>query len=176
MGLFSKKTEDPNTEFSEGPTPKYALAHYALRQMALERPLQFLGVLASPDATDFLNSIIDHVSQVGGRKADFDATALTIHTSRINTYPCAIIEMPEPDDLAEAHMVATILLLNPDTDTIPDQADVPCRYFTLEKGMALESHSARTVLCEWADDTHINHGDGPPVSIDAFKAAIQDNL
>ena len=52
---------------------------------------------------------------------------------------------------------------------------VPVRYFTLELGMNLDE-SARTVLCEWQREEHgprhVNYGDGPDATEDAFLAAV----
>ncbi len=44
------------------------------------------------------------------------------------------------------------------------------RLVTLEKGFSL-SNEPRTVLAEWANDSHANYGDGPEPTLDAFVGA-----
>ena len=70
-----------------------------------------------------------------------------------------IVEMPEPQEAVHAHFVA-ILLGEADDD--------PARYITLERSVSLDAGAQRTVLAEWSTEGHVNYGDGPEPTIDAF--------
>lgn len=154
----------------------YALGHIALRQICKANPLGFFGAMASEDRGLFCKEVWDsvckHCAPTG--KPAFDITDVKISTMRLADYPTVLIRMPPPANIAEAHMVAIVLKIPRDAQTQPDNAEFA--YFTLEKG-ADEDGTERTVLCSWSmDDTHSNHGDGPPVDKDAFLAAVEKML
>lgn len=185
MGLFDFFRRRPRAPDNAGDEPAdldeprchhYALAHLALRGVAFDQPLGFLGVLASPDARHFLSdmlaSVAEHCKDREPRP-DFSVDDLRVHRLRIGKYPCAVIEMPRPRAVAEAHFVAAVLLADP-SDGLPDGERIPVRYVTLEKGSTIGG-GARTVLCEWtADGTHANFGDGPPAELPAFARAVEE--
>jgi hypothetical protein len=189
MGLFDffrrKPKPDPVPQPAESSagdldSPRchhYTLAHVALRQVALTRPVEFLAVLASRDATRFLSDLLRQVSaNCRGRedRPDFSVDDITVHTVRAGGYPCAVIEMPRARAVAEAHMVAAVVLADPNRPPADDE-EPRVRYFTLEKGMTFGG-PPRTVLCEWSDEAHMNYGDGPPAEVPAFVAAIAAKL
>jgi hypothetical protein len=153
----------------------YTLAHVALRGVALRDPLLYVGVLASPDADRFLSdlfrSVADHCL-AREPEPGFTAADLTVHRLRVGVFPCAVVELPPPRAMAEAHFTAAVLLADPAAG-LPKDGPVPVRYFTLEMGFSLDG-SNRTVLCEWtADGTHANFGDGPEATVPAFVAALE---
>ena len=153
----------------------YTLAHVALREFALRRPLDFIEILATPEARRLLSYLLERVSdscEGSGSGPDFDVDDLKVHTARVGDYPCAIVEMPRPRAMAEAYFVAAVLNIKLDEES-PGPADPTLRYFTLEKGLSLDG-SHRTVLCEWtADGTHSNYGDGPPPQLESFVPALE---
>ena len=160
------------TTEEDGPSADYVLAHYALRQIALSEPLQMLAILASPDANRFIDNVMQDVAEQCGKPNTFDSDSVRIHPTRVNDYPCAIIEFPEPEEIAEAHLVAVVGLIDMSAQEPPDDsAELNARYFTLEKGMSLNDEP-RTVLAEWNSETHSNYGDGPPATAADFAAAI----
>jgi hypothetical protein len=57
--LSSDRVEE---DLDEPRCPHYTLAHVALREFALERPLDVMGILASPDARRFLSDLLRRVS------------------------------------------------------------------------------------------------------------------
>jgi hypothetical protein len=156
----------------------YVFAHYALRTIALDDPLVYLGVLASPDAQSFLDHLLKTVSQharPGDAPPDFSAADCRIHTVRAGVYPCAVVELPPPHAMTEAYFTAAVLLLDPAQESA-DLKNAPVRYFTLELGFDLDS-TPRTVLCEWTKDgTHVNFGDGPAPTLEGFVAAVSSHL
>ena len=46
-------------------------------------------------------------------------------------------------------------------------------YFTLEKGVDVMTGQDRTVLCAWDGETHVNYGDGPEATPEAFIERIE---
>jgi hypothetical protein len=168
----------PHPDPPDLPDPRcghYSLAHHALRGVAFQDPLFFLGVLASPDAQRFLADLLRRVQEHCKDReplAEFSVEELTVHKRRVGKYPCAVIELPPPRAVAEAYFVAGVLLSDPAAD-LPQAEAAKLRYFTLEKGMSFDG-SRRTVLCEWTKEgTHRNFGDGPPPIPDGFLAAIE---
>jgi hypothetical protein len=176
MGLFDmfKSKNSANTDHS-GPSADYMLAHYALRQLALDSPVQMLGLLASPEASQFLTELLHDVEKQLGHKASFTADQIQVHPCRIGEYPCAIVEFPTPQKMAEAYMVAIIAVLDPQDNLPEDLSTVEARYFTLEKGFSTDG-SDRTVLCAWDKTAHKNYGDGPEAKPAAFAAALEAAL
>lgn len=156
----------------------YTLAHIALRSLAHEQPLMFLGVLGSPEADRFLASVFADVSahcREREPQPDFASTDLAVHRGRVGPYPCAAIVMPPPRTTPEAYFVAAVLMVDV-TNTPEPPADATLRYFTLEYGLALGG-PPRTVLCEWtAEGTHSNYGDGPEPELGAFLRAVEAKL
>ncbi|MGE3806120.1 MAG: hypothetical protein AB7K24_15725 [Gemmataceae bacterium] len=151
----------------------YTLAHYALRGMALSNPLAYLGIMASPNARDFLADLLKQVSEdcAASERLDFSVDNLKVHKVRIGPYPCAMVELPPPRGVTEAYFTAAVLLADLDSVTSEEQ-ELPLRYFTLEKGANLGDGS-RTVLCEWNEQSHLNYGDGPEPDVQAFARAIE---
>ena len=178
MGLFDffKRKPTPAASPSDGgPTLHYVLAHYALRQTALADPAMYLGILASDDAPAFLGRLIDAIANDFGTTPDFGAGDVKVHPGRVGQYPCAVVEMPEPGDVAEAHFTALVTLIDLDEGLPEEGATIPARYFTLEKGATLDGQP-RTVLAEWDETSHSNYGDGPEATLPAFVEAIGENI
>ncbi|WP_442483207.1 hypothetical protein [Aeoliella sp. SH292] len=176
MGLFDflKRKPGPQAE-DDGTSPDYAFAHYALRHIALSDPLQFLAIAASPDAEQFMDAVLQDVAEQCGRKTSFDAASIKIHPTRVNAFPCAVVELPEPQEMAEAFMVAVVVPIDTSTEQLPEPGTVVGRYFTLEKGFSL-SDEPRTVLAEWDTEAHSNYGDGPAPNVDAFITALSEHV
>jgi hypothetical protein len=173
MGLFDmfKSKNSANTDHS-GPSADYMLAHYALRQLALDSPVQMLGLLASPEASQFLTKLLQDVEKQLGHKASYTGDQIRIYPCRIGEYPCAIVEFPTPQKMAEAYMVAIVALLDPQQEMPEDLSTVEARYYTLEKGFSTDG-SDRTVLCAWDKTAHKNYGDGPVAQPAAFALAVE---
>lgn len=179
MGLFDffrrKPTKQLGLADDDGPSPEYIMAHYALRQFALAQPLQFLGVMCSPKANEFLQDVLKDVEKACGKPAPYKVDDLKVHRTQVHDYPTVIIVFPEPSDVACAHMVAVVALFDMNSDAPPDPASIKGRYFTLEKGMSLDA-TQRTVFAEWSEERHSNYGDGPLPKVEAFADWIEEHL
>src|SRR5690242_16818395 len=98
MGLFDlfrhQPQEPPDSNAEDLDEPRfhhYALAHYALRSAALGDPLAYLGILASPDAREFLAHMLRSVSECRmDEEPGFAAEDLVAHPVRVGRYPCAV--------------------------------------------------------------------------------------
>lgn len=156
----------------EGPSSDYAFAHVHVRQLALTRPLQFLSIAVSPQAPALVEDIITDVTAMCGRPPTFPASAVKFHPMRLRGFPLLVIELPEARHVAEAHMVALLVLGDFTAGKPPALETIKARYFTLEKGLSLDS-TPRTVLAEWDESSHSNYGEGPPVDLRAFVAALE---
>lgn len=151
----------------------YEFAHVALRNAAFQQPIRFMNLLATPDAQDFMISLLQQVVEHckdRGEIIDFDVSNTGLYLGRVGGHPCAIVEMPPPKATAEAFYVASVLLMP--TEEPRDPKEVKLRYFTLEKTFAY-GDPPRTVLGEWAaDQGHVNHGIGPEPRLELFVEAI----
>jgi hypothetical protein len=172
MGLFDffKRKPAPSAE-EDGLSPDYAFAHYALRQIALSKPLQFLAIAASAESEQFIDDVLQDVAEACGRKTSFDASSVKVHPTLVDNFPCAVIELPEPKEMAEAFMVALVVLIDTSSEDPPETDTIPARFFTLEKGFSL-ANEPRTVLAEWDTQGHMNYGDGPEPTVEAFVGAL----
>jgi hypothetical protein len=180
MGLFDRLRRRPPApaaaEDEEKPRLRhYEFAHFALRQVALSDPLAFLGNMASELRQEFLAAVLAMVDERFGDAADageFTARDFRVLPTRVGRYPCAIVVMPPPGAVTEAHLIALVMLADlSDPDAV--HGEIQGRYFTLEQGIHID-RSTRTVLCEWtADGQHLNYGDCPEPTPAAFAAAIE---
>jgi hypothetical protein len=156
----------------------YVLAHQALRSVAFDHPVPFLGILVSDRARPFLAELLENVHEHckdDEPEAGFGAEDLSVHPGRIGDHACVIVELPRPRGVTEAYFVAAVLMVDLQREA-PEEEKPPLRYFTLEYGARL-SGPARTVLCEWtAEGSHLNYGDGPEPTVAAFAAAIERML
>ncbi|HVW00981.1 MAG TPA: hypothetical protein VHB77_11600 [Planctomycetaceae bacterium] len=175
---FRRKPASLGDERLARPRPRYyAMAHVLLRQVGLEDPLFFLGILASPGASEFFSKLLEALSDAELEPDDFDVDKLRVHPLRVGVFPCAVVEFPQPRAITEAYYTALVALIDP-ADGIPEKdTDIPARYITLEFGMG-EGGAPRTVLGEWTgkgvrDVTHANYGDGPEPTLEAFVAAVK---
>ncbi|WP_371479890.1 hypothetical protein [Kitasatospora sp. NBC_00315] len=73
-----------------------------------------------------------------------------------------LVTLPEPIAPTEAYFAAVVL---------PPGAD-SCRYLTLEYSVGPADGAPGTVLGEWADQNHVNLGQGPEPTPEAFVTAV----
>lgn len=146
----------------------YQFAHVAIPQIAFAQQRALLGLLASPEADDFIARVLWRVQAEGGasRALDFDASEIKLHRVRVLGQPCALLEMPPPLALTEAYFTAIVFM---------DAEESAVRYFTLERGDSeLTLHG--TVFGEWIVEAerlkHRHLGDGRAPNAGEFLADI----
>lgn len=147
----------------------YVFAHLALRQIALGDPLECLDILGSSRAGHFIrdvfSSVCDHIED----EPDFSPSQIVVHPTQIGRYPCAVVQMPQPQAATEAFYAATVVLVDIRRAVPPNLEKVTARYFTLEMGHTPET----TVLAEWTANAHVNYGNGPSANLDDFRASLE---
>ena len=178
-------TPSENKTPGERPLHHYIFCHRALPQIFLANPKRIMERIHSPEQRDFIRAIWEMVCDDVDKSGDpeFDSNDITIQTKIISGMLAAMIIMPPPQKNTEAYMTAMILVEHPSI-TEPDEMIITPRYFTLEKGVRLTqsegdavTESTRTVLCEWtADGTHLNLGDGPSPTVEAFTNTISQRI
>jgi len=182
---FSAEMLVPSQETPRG--IHYAIAHQALVEFALDHPLRYFALMASPDAKRLLDvvyaAVCDRYAQQG-EQPDFGPGSLQIHCRRLQGRPLAIVQMPPPVAVGEAYFTALLGVPEGDAGTEvggSSGAEVEPqnwagRYFTLEMGVPSQQ-GPRTVLGEWtAGGDHLNYGDGSRPVLPEFVLAIQKLL
>ena len=153
----------------------YTFAHVALRHFCASDPLQFFGIMGSEDAAGLFDFLWEKVCEqcdpsgpTGLKRED-----IRFHTLRIAEHPTVLVIMPDAQAVAEAIMVAVVLMADLGADEVPDP--VPYRFLVLEQGADLDG-TRRTVFCEWTEDAHLNMGDGCEPNTEAFVAFLEGKL
>jgi len=174
--MFGKKKKDPSTDLLSEPREQhYIFAHQGVRQACVDNPLQFFSIIASEEQRPYLAWMWDvcarHVKEPA---SELNVDDVEVTTCRVLQYPAVILKMPEPRAVAEVHYVAAVLMLDAESEQVPE--DVGVRYFTLECGINMDG-TRRTVFCEWtADGDHSNFGDGPQAEPEAFMRVVAYKL
>ncbi len=167
---------DDNQPEEYGPH-HYVLAHIALRQACFANPFGFFACMGADRRKAFLDSLWNQIRNNCDKDnpPSFSIEDVKITTTSINNFPFLLIQMPEPQKIPEAYFVGIVLKIQlNELDRPPDKPEV--RYFTLERGIELETKNARTVLCEWQHDEHLNFGDGPEVNPKSFIEEIKKRI
>src|SRR5688572_23059966 len=161
-------------------TLHYLFAHRVLPDLAFEDPLQFMAILASPDAEQKLHELWMTVGNTlaegrGGASQVPSSEGLSVTRTRLAGRACAVIEMPRPEAETEAYYVAAVLDHNLDQSRVAPPASHPqLFYYTLEKAKSLTDGSDGTILSRWSGKTsHASLGDGPPAEKKAFLEAVE---
>ena len=150
----------------------YVFGHVVIRDVCSADPLKFFALMASDDRPQFLEWMWKQAEvHAKGAAKGCSLGDVKVTTCRIKDLPTVVVSLPTTAAMAEAHMVAAVLL-----DTPSEEAPNPkVRYFTLEDGMTLDG-SPRTVFCEWTEGIHANYGDGPDATVAAFVQAIDQQF
>jgi hypothetical protein len=164
----------------EARTLHYLFVHRVLPDLAFEDPLQFMAILASPEAEQKLHELWMTVGKSlaegrGDAQEVASSEGLSVTRTRLAGRACAVIEMPRPQAATEAYFVTAVLDHNLDQSrAAPPEAHPKLFYYTLEKATNLTDGSDRTMLCRWkTKTTHSNLGDGPPAEKKAFLEVIE---
>ena len=146
------------------PTLAYAFAHIYLRDIVLQKDIQFLQVFqqgpialgaymkASWNGLRSANPEIRFPFEVTNEH--FRSTLLRVNDSQT----LLAIEFPKPEELTEVFMVGIVL------------GDKP-RYFTLEKGVT-ESGSEFAAVCEWTSEGHRHFGVLSEPTVEKFGGRV----
>lgn len=149
----------------------YYLAHYVLRYSALMNPLTYVGLSVSPLIGKLVEHLFEKLEGLCGKPVPFTIDQVKFYPRKVNEFPLVVIELPEPQEVAEAYFVALYVPVDPSADPLPSNSEIQARFFTLEKGFTLDD-SSRTVLGEWSETTHSNLGTGPDPKLENFVQAL----
>jgi hypothetical protein len=173
-GAMFWNRKKPRSVRTEPRDHHYVFAHYTVREVCEQDPLQFFSIVASPEQPKFLAWLWELTAKrTGTPLSEVDTAALSVTTGRVKDCPAIIFKMPPPEASAEAHFVAVVLTSSPEPGGAGGEASrAQFRYFTLEYGKNFDG-AARTVMCEWADGAHRNFGDGPAATIEDLIGAVE---
>ena len=169
--------EFPNQSLllSEPRQDHYWFAHRVVRDACQQNPIQFFAGFSgirSDNQYKLIQWMLDLTESLAGEPVTvLSFENLDVITDLIADCPSIIITMPPPLAITEAYMIGVVLTGEAEEKT----QDESFRYFTLELGQNADGN-LRTVICEWTDEAHLNFGDGPSVSVDAFVQAIENKL
>lgn len=144
----------------------YVFAHYTLREQAFEATDSLLSALTNRDQGYIRDQWFNAMVRCSMWDLPFDSTWFPleeIHFSALKQreVSCYVISLPEPRHESEVFFVAVVQSSSEDV-----------KYYTLEKGFQNDG-TPQTVFCEWTPDgSHLNHGDGPPATVEAFTESI----
>ncbi len=175
--------------------------HECLRDSALADPLLFLWAAHRDDAAERFANIWRRCAQAGDAEeptglavdvagngplyvvlitlptplhpieAHYAAAAVVVPDELLDEVDRDAADVPAKDRLERALKV----VVTGTNEQARGAWNVPARFFTLEHSLTLDG-AARTVFAEWqAQQTgprHVNFGEGPPPSAEAFLAAI----
>ncbi|HRC56744.1 MAG TPA: hypothetical protein PKU97_12515 [Kofleriaceae bacterium] len=127
-------------------SPTYALAHVFLPNLArLQGPNNFVSA-AEMGKKEFFEQV--------WAQAQMGYTGRTFFLAR-DPYRIAVVELPEPKEAGEAHMVAVVTRKTEQWFW---------KFFTLEMDYVLTTRSFRTMICERDGNKHRKIGPGPALT------------
>jgi hypothetical protein len=172
--MFWNRKKATQATRSEPRDHHYVFAHYTVREVCAQDPMQFFAIVASPKQEKFVAWLWQTTEKrIGKPITDVEPSQMTVTTCRVKESPVVILKMPTPVAAAEAHLVG--VLLTDFQQAAESEGKATFRYFTLEHGVNLDG-TARTVLCEWDESGHKNFGDGPPPTVEAFANALEGKI
>lgn len=153
----------------------YHFAHTFLRQLAFAKPVELLEALDSPRCEGLLTELLRITAKTLGEAVPcaFGASDIKVSCLLLKNRPCAILQMPEPTEIAEAYFVA--IWCRYESYALADEAiaSPPANqplidYFTLERP-SKPTPEWPTCFCSWsAEGAHRNFGLGPFPSYEEF--------
>ena len=164
---------DPNESDLKPREHHYLFAHGVLPTLFYHDPIQFVAICNLAGGTfvadTWKQTGIDYVKEPAQRLRPVGLQATPIETPPVLG---TLIVLPDPERVAEAHMVLAVGTLKKRRFRQPILHKP--KFFTLEYGLD-DGGDRITVLCSWSkDQAHSNHGDGPPPTREAFVQACRD--
>ncbi len=180
MGLFNLFSRQPKPAAAgPGDAPRcdhYSFTHVVLRDAAFANPTQCITTLASADSASYVAGLWQQVvatCKQHQQPAEIKPDDILIHKIRVGAFPCALIEMPTPQQSTEAFFVALVLAIDLSKADWKFEAS-PLRFITLEHACGDETQ-LKTVLGEWVSpERYISHGPGPYPGVDEFAKRVTE--
>ncbi len=147
----------------------YELAHRALPSLMGPNPEHVIETLRSDSALAFLEHIggvvCERLERAGAIPPPNCFAGLAVHQVEAAGLPVVLVRMPPALAPAEAIFVALFVT-----------AEGEGRVHTLELSVNVMTGDPTTMACEWRDGTHMNHGQGPEGSVEAYRAWLDGFL
>ena len=172
-------------------TQHYNFAHRLLPAIVMQMGAMSVLVLANSERSeDFLQEVWHDCGQDASGDDLVSPEGLRATVAKAGEQLIAVVTLPVPERITEAHFVAILSDLPPETDDededVSEEAhevlrlmlrSMPVRYFTLEKSASFDG-TPRTVFCEWTSEhRHLNMGDGPaPIEDHFFRFLAAQNF
>jgi len=141
----------------------YLFAHRILPHFAFLEGVDIFQTLEN-EKEKCLRQLWNLASEEVDKAACLPFSGFKIYFVKTLPHVGAVIVLPEPKNMSEAHMVLFVKQVEEKyTGTLPPKY----RYFTLEYG----KDSSNTILCELSGGQYVIYGAGPSVDIRKFWAA-----
>lgn len=152
----------------------YEVAHVTLREFATNLPYRFLDIAVSTEKQQFLTNVLNVVSAEHSNDgpAPFKARDIRMSPAFIGDYPAVLVEMPPAHFAPEAIMVCFVVCVSVKELRQPPPSP-RTRYFTLERADPPFAGPSQTMLCEWNGEEHLNYGEGPEATREAFLQRLK---
>jgi hypothetical protein len=172
----------------------YQFAHVVLANLFQQCASDLWLLLSTADAKARALHIWRRVGKAFLEEERLEPIDLSVARKKVGNMEIIVITLPSPMAHAEAYFVALVRLSRrqegraglfryasslffwnrrlPPPKLLAKGSAGPFRYLTLERAADLGSGGDRTYLCEWTQDGHVNHGDGPPPQVGPFVEAI----
>jgi hypothetical protein len=160
----SHQAGDKVTTYSKTPaktmvlprTQHYAFAHRMLPALFFAEPARFIAILEK-SGKNFLHFLWNRLGNRLEASKLVAAEGLDYQIKKLeNNTTIALITLPPPQAMTEAYFVAPVF--RPQGN----------RFITLEYSFNFIEGGLRTVLGEWTTTSHLNMGDGPEPTLEAF--------
>ena len=154
----------------------YFFAHYILRMLAFAQPAHTLSSLASNGRSKFISNLLQE-NEYGfahAEERDFSAADIQYFGDPIGERPCAILQMPPPSGPTEAYFIGIVGRVPMEELYAADNGhreEILIDYYTLERPAEITAESP-SVLCGWTSEAHLNFGDGPQPTLEAFRSVL----
>jgi hypothetical protein len=150
----------------------YVFAHRALRAMVTSDPKRGYSAMTGKVAKRLLLDLWKRVGDLSDEET-LPSNGLACSVTQLDDRrTVAIVTMPPAERITEAHFIGVVFIVV----RAPFRRRIQIRYFTLEHSEDLEHGSPTTMLCEWRGETHVNYGEGPEPSEEAFLDALIPRL
>lgn len=153
----------------------YIFAHQALPGLFHANPDKFIE-LVNQAGPSLINEIWQQLAEELEPADRLPADGLGCELKRLsNDTLVALITLPAPLGMTEAYFIALAYRPEVRRNLLFKEKDAIVRFITLENGFTLDNEP-RTVLCEWTKEAHLNRGDGPPPTLEAFSIIVEEIL
>jgi len=156
-----------------GPRPHhYCFVHRLLPELARNYLGALCGAMLSEQPEQILKEWWDTLAKDLPEAERLPWPSISVDRGREGSHLLILFTFPPPEGSTEAYF--SVVIVGPIAGASVDEINAaPRKYYVLEHGFSLDG-TVRTVLAEWTSaGTHLNYGDGPTPSAEAFLSHIK---